>query len=142
MRSCILIISAYEGNKIDCGIITSEGVRAAMASFQSGKKMLSVITHFLTVLYPPSSLSSPRALSSPPPPRKQREKLTTLTQEAWEEPTPPSPPAAAQTLHRRHYHQPKHTSPARNGDSTVSPLLNPKGHYGSKRPSSARATWP
>ena len=93
-----IIISAYEGNRIDWGIITGEGLRAALASFQSGKKMLSVITHFLTVLYPPSSLSSPRALSSPPPPRKQREKLTALTQEAWEEPTPPSPPAAAQNL--------------------------------------------
>ena len=93
-----IIISAYEGNRIDWGIITGEGLRAALASFQSGKKMLSVITHFLTVLYPPSSLSSPRALSSPPPPRKQREKLIALTQEAWEEPTPPSPPAAAQNL--------------------------------------------
>ena len=70
-----IIINAYEGNRIDWGIITGEGLRAALASFQSGKKMLSVITHFLTVLYPPSSLSSPRALSSPPPPRKQREKL-------------------------------------------------------------------
>ena len=91
-----IIISAYEGNRIDWGIITGEGLPAALASFQSGKKMLSVITHFLTVLYPPPSLPSPRALSSPPPPRKQREKLTTLTQEAWEEPTPPSPPATAQ----------------------------------------------
>ena len=93
-----IIISAYEGNKIDWGIITGEGLRAALTSFQSGKKMLSVLTHFLTVLYPPSSLPSPRALSSPPPPRKQREKLIALTHEAWEEPTPPSPPAAAQNL--------------------------------------------
>ena len=51
-----IIISAYEGNRIDWGIITGEGLRAALTSFQSGKKMLSVITHFLTVLYPPSSL--------------------------------------------------------------------------------------
>ena len=91
-----IIISSYEGNNIDWGIITGKGLRAALASFQSGKKMLSVITHFLTVLYPAASLSSRRALSIPPPPRKQREKLTTLIQEPWEEPTPPSPPAAAQ----------------------------------------------
>ena len=92
-----IIISEYEGNKIDWGVITGEGVRAALASFQSGKKLLSVMTHFLTILYPPPSLSSPRTLSSPPQPRKQRKKLLALTQEAWEEPTPPSPPSAAQT---------------------------------------------
>ena len=62
-----IIISAYEGNIIDWGIITGEGLRTALTSFQSGKKMLPVLTHFLTVLYPPSSLPSPRALSSPPP---------------------------------------------------------------------------
>ena len=93
-----IIISAYEGNRIDWGIITGEGLRAALASFQSGKKMLSVLTHFLTVLYPPSSLPSPRTLTSPPPPRRQREKLVALSHEAWEEPTPPSPPAADQNL--------------------------------------------
>ena len=65
-----IIISEYEGNKIDWGIITGEGVRAALASFQSGKKLLSVMTHFLTVLYPPPLLSSPRTLSSLPQPRK------------------------------------------------------------------------
>ena len=91
-----IIINAYEGNKIDWVIITGEGVRAARASFQLGKKMLSVITHFLTVLDPPPSLSSPHALSSPPQPRKQRGKPLALTQEAWEEPTPPSPPSTAQ----------------------------------------------
>ena len=91
-----IIISEYEGNKIDWGIITGEGVRVALASFQSGKKLLSVMTHFFTVLYPPPSLSCPRTLSSPPQPRKQREKLLALNQEAWEEPTPPSPPSTAQ----------------------------------------------
>ena len=65
-----IFTSEYEGNKIDWGIIMGEGVRAALASFQSGKKLLSVMTHFLTVLYPPPSLSSPRALSSPPQPWK------------------------------------------------------------------------
>ena len=93
-----IIISAYEGNQIDWGIITGEGLRATLTSFQSGNKMLSVITHFLTVQYPPSSLSSPRALLSPPPRRNQREKLIALSHEAWEEPTPPSPPTAAQNL--------------------------------------------
>ena len=85
-----IIISAYEGNRVDWGITMGEELRAALTSFQSGMKMLSVITHFLTVVYPPSSLLSPRALSSPPAPRKQREKLIALTHEAWEELTPPS----------------------------------------------------
>ena len=89
-----IIISEYEGNKIDWGIIIGEGVRAALASFQSGKKLLSVMTHFLTVLYPPPSTSPHRTLTSPPP-RKQRERILPITQEEWEEPTPNSPPSAA-----------------------------------------------
>ena len=51
-----IIISEYEGNKIDWGIITGEGVRAALASFQSGKKLLSVIDSF-----PHSPLPTPFA---------------------------------------------------------------------------------
>ena len=59
-----IIISEYEGNKIDWGIITGEGVCAALESFQSGKKFLPVMTHFLTVLYPPPSTSPHHALIS------------------------------------------------------------------------------
>ena len=66
----VVIISEYEGNKIDWGIITGKGVRVALESFQSGKRLLPVMTHFLTVLYPPPSTSPHRALTSPPPPRK------------------------------------------------------------------------
>ena len=90
-----LIISAYEGQQIDWGVITGEGLRAAIASYRSGKKMLSVVSHFLTVLFPPSTLPSPRTITSPPP-RRQREQVLAISNEAWEEPTPPSPPAAAQ----------------------------------------------
>ena len=67
-----IIISAYEGHRVDWGIITEEGLRAAIASYQSGKKMLFVVSHFLTVLFPPSSLPSPRKLTSTPPPRRLR----------------------------------------------------------------------
>ena len=91
-----LIISAYEGQQIDWGVITGEGLRAAIASYQSGKKMLSVVSHFLTVLFPPPTLPSPRTITSPPLPRRQREQVLAISHEAWEEPTPPSPPAAAQ----------------------------------------------
>ena len=63
-----IIIIAYEGHRVDWGIITGEVLRAAIASYQSGKKMLSVISHFLTVLFPPASLPSPRKLTSPPTP--------------------------------------------------------------------------
>ena len=89
-----IIISEYEGNKIDWGIITGEGVRAALESFQSGKKLLSVMTHILTILYPPPTTSPHRVLTSPPP-RKQREQILAITQEEWEDPTPASPPSAA-----------------------------------------------
>jgi hypothetical protein len=65
-----IIISAYEGHHIDWGVITGEGLRAAIASYQSGKKMLSVVSHFLTVLFPPSTLPSPRNITSPPLPRR------------------------------------------------------------------------
>ena len=90
-----IIIRAYEGDKIDWGIITGEGVRAALESFQTGKRLLPVINHFLTVLYPPPSVSPRRILTSPPPPRKQREKILALTQEEWEDPSPSPPPSAA-----------------------------------------------
>ena len=88
-----IIISAYEGNKIDWGIITGEGIRAALESFQTGKRLLPVINHFLTVLYPPPSVSPRRILTSPPPPRKQREKILEITQEEWEDSSSSPPPS-------------------------------------------------
>ena len=90
-----IIIREYEGNKVHWGIITDEGVRAALESFQSGQRLLPVLTHYLTVLYPPPSTSPRRTLTSPPLPRNQREKILALTQEEWEDPTPNSPPSAA-----------------------------------------------
>ena len=90
-----IIIREYEGDKLDWGIIIGEGVCAALESFQSGKRLLPVMTHYLTVLYPPPSTSPRRALTSPPPPRKQREKILALPQEEWEDPTPTSPPSVA-----------------------------------------------
>ena len=60
----------------------------------TGKKLLSVMSHFLTVLYPPPTTFPHRTLTSPPP-RKQREKILAITQEEWEDPTPTSPPSAA-----------------------------------------------
>ena len=65
-----------------------------MESFQSGKRLLPVLSHYLTVLYPPPSTSPRRTLTSPPLPRNQREKILALTQEEWEDPTPNSPPSA------------------------------------------------
>ena len=94
-NKAFIIIREYKGDKIDWGIITDEGVRAALELFQSSKRLLPVMTHFLTFLYPPPSSSPSRILTSPPPPRKQREKILALTQEEWEDPTPNSPPSAA-----------------------------------------------
>ena len=94
-NKAFIIIREYKGDKIDWGIITDEGVRAALELFQSSKRLLPVMTHFLTFLYPPPSSSPRRILTSPPPsPRKQLEKILALTQEEWEDPTPNSPPSA------------------------------------------------
>ena len=35
-----IIIREYEGDKVDWGIITSEGIRATLESFQSGRRLL------------------------------------------------------------------------------------------------------
>ena len=75
-----IIIREYQGGTVDWGILIDEGVRAALESFQSGKRFLPLLAHYLTVLYPPPSTSPRRALTSPlPPPRKQREKTLALT---------------------------------------------------------------
>ena len=75
-----IIIREHQGGMVDWGILTGEGVRVALESFQSGKRFLPLLAHYLTVLYPPPSTSPRRALTSPlPPPRKQREKTLALT---------------------------------------------------------------
>ena len=50
-----LIIMAHEGCTIDWGNITGEGIRAAIASFKSGKRFLPVLAQHTTVLYPPEA---------------------------------------------------------------------------------------
>ena len=47
-----LIILAHEGRKIDWGCITGEGIRAALASFKTGKRFLPVLAQYTAVLYP------------------------------------------------------------------------------------------
>ena len=90
-----IIIKEYQGGTVDWGILTDEGVHAALEPFQSGKRLFPVLTHYLKVVYP-SPLTSPRrTLTSTPPPRGQREKILALTQEEWEDPMPNSPPSAA-----------------------------------------------
>ena len=90
-----IIIKEYQGRTVDLGILTREGVHATLESFQSGKHFLLVLAHYLTVLYPPPSISPRRALTSSPPPRKQREKTLALTQVEWEDTTLDSPPSSA-----------------------------------------------
>ena len=91
-----IIIWEYQGGTVDWGILTGEGVRAALESFQSGKRFLPVLAHYLTVLYSPPSTSPCRALtSSTPPARRQRKKTVALTQVEWEDTTPVSPPSPA-----------------------------------------------
>ena len=63
----VIIIGEYEGGMVDWGVITGEGVCAAFESFRYGKRLLPVLTHYLTFLYPPPSTSPCRTLTSPPP---------------------------------------------------------------------------
>ena len=78
------IIMAHEGSTIDWGIIIGEGVSAAIASFQSGKRFLRVLAQYTVVLYPPEALlpRQPLALSAPPPKPKRRH---TVPHEEWKE---------------------------------------------------------
>ena len=64
-----LIILAHEGRKIDWGSITGEGIRAAIASFKSGKCFLLVLAQYTAVLYPLEAQlpRQPLALPTPPP---------------------------------------------------------------------------
>ena len=88
LNKTAIIIREYQGGTVDWGILTGEGVRVALESFQSGKRFLHVLAHYLMVLYPPPSTSPRRALPSPtPPPRRQREKSLALTQVEWEDTT-------------------------------------------------------
>ena len=88
-----IIIGAVEGRRIDWGILIGEGLRAAVSSFQAGKKMVSVLPHFLAILYPSSSppLSPPRTIS-PSQPRQLRRENTILHQAPSEEPPRAAPP--------------------------------------------------
>ena len=90
-----IIIREYQGGTVDWGILTDEGVHATLESFQSGKRLLHVLAHYLTVLYPTPSTSPHCALTSPPPPQKQREKTLALTHVEWDDTTLDSPPSAA-----------------------------------------------
>ena len=68
----------------------------ALESFQSGKRFLPVMVHYLMVLYPPPSTSPRCALTSlTPPPRREQQKTLALTQVEWEDTTPDSSPSFA-----------------------------------------------
>ena len=90
-----IIIREYQGGTVDWGILTGEGVCATLGSFESSKRFLPVLAHYLTVLYPPPSTSPRRDPTSlTPPPRRQRQKNLALTQVEWEDTTPDSPPSS------------------------------------------------
>mgnify|MGYP007007540640 CR=1 FL=1 len=84
-----LIILAHEGRKIDWGCITGEGIRAALASFKSGKRFLPVLAQYTVVLYPqePQPARQPLALTAPPAKTKRRH---TVVHEEWPEDEDPA----------------------------------------------------
>ena len=81
LNKTAIIIREYQGGTVDWGILTGEGVCATLESFQSGKRFLPVMVHYLMVLYPPPSTSPRCALTSlTPPPRREQQKTLALTQ--------------------------------------------------------------
>ena len=46
-KKAAIITTAYQGGIVDWGILTGEGVRAALSSFQSGKRFLPMLAHYL-----------------------------------------------------------------------------------------------
>ena len=72
-KKASIIITAYQGGIVDWGILMG-GVRATLSSFQSGKRFLPVLAHYLTVLYPPPTTSPRRAPISLTPPPKEASK--------------------------------------------------------------------
>ena len=87
-KKASIIITAYQGGIVDWGILMG-GVRATLSSFQSGKRFLPVLTHYLTVLYP----SPTTPISPTPPPKMQRQRALNFTPFEWEDPAPTSPPS-------------------------------------------------
>ena len=71
-KKAAIITTAYQGGIVDWGILTGEGVRAALGSFQSGKRFLPMLAEYLTVLYPYPSTFPRRAPTSPTPPPKMQ----------------------------------------------------------------------
>ena len=47
------IIVTYEGDKEDWRFLTGDAMRAGILALQIGKKVLSVIVQYLSLLYPP-----------------------------------------------------------------------------------------
>ena len=88
-KKAAIIITAYQGGVVDWGILTRDGVCVALSSFQSGKRFLPVLTHYLTVLYP----SPTTPISPTPPPKMQRQRALNFTPFEWEDPAPTSPPS-------------------------------------------------
>ena len=83
-----LIILAYEGRKIDWGCITGDGIRAALASFKTGKRLLPVLAQYTVVLYPPGPQPARQQLTLPAPPVQTKRRQ--VAHEEWTEDDDPT----------------------------------------------------
>ena len=84
-----LIITTYHGGAINWGVLTREGIRAVIASFQSGKCFHLVLAQYLAILYPPQTTATPRpTLALPAPPTRGRKLgALQLPQDEWQDET-------------------------------------------------------
>ena len=83
-----LIILAYEGRKIDWGCITGEGIRATLALFKSGKRLLPVLAQYTAMLYPPGPQPTRQQLTLAAPPVQNRRRQ--VAHEEWTEEDDPT----------------------------------------------------
>ena len=90
-KKVVVIVKAYQGETVDWGILTDEGVRAALGSFQFGKHFLPMLAQYLMVLYPPPMTSLQRVPTSPTaPPKTQRQRALTLNRVEWDDTPEPT----------------------------------------------------
>ena len=123
-----LIILAHEGRKIDWGSITREGVRAAIASFKSGKRFLPVLAQYTVVLYPPEAELPRQPLALPALPPKPKRRHTVPHEEWTEDESPAGSTTHARdniTLQGRVQETPKLTSP-RPDQNTSTQVATPR----------------
>ena len=73
-----VVLTTYEGTKVDWGTVTRVTLREGLHAFQDRKKLRSILQQYVTILFAPRALPAP----APKPSRRRIEQLATST---WEQ---------------------------------------------------------